>query len=1064
MPIGVKQKLKGGVFKSLPFLLKRTTAYRAWQSFNTFGSGLAVIGGNATADWDPPKGEYVPLLEAEPLANKPARVIAFYPPQFHPIPENDEWWGEGFTEWSNVKPAQPQFSGHYQPHVPGELGYYDLRDKAVQRRQIELAKLYGIEGFCFYFYWFAGKRLLEKPLENWLDDKSLDLPFCLCWANENWSRRWDGLDSEILIAQDHSPEDDLAFITEVAPFMRDPRYIRVDGRPLLLVYRPSLLPDAAETAECWRRWCRENGIGEIYLAYTQSFEKTDPGHYGFDAAIEFPPNNSAPPNVTDQVIPPHADFAATVYDWSVFPQRSEKYPPREYKLFRSVCPGWDNTARRKNSGTIFINNTPDLYRQWLESAVNDTLNNVADPDERLIFVNAWNEWAEGAHLEPDSANGYAYLQATRDALDNVTRGQRPRIIIVSHDAHPHGAQYLALNMARGYGELGFEVDVILLGEGPLLPRFATVASVHRIDLAAEPEAAVLQRLEALRQGGATVAIANTTVSGLLVPLLKKAGFHTVSLIHELPGVLNSCKLEEHARAIADNADRVLFAAQLVRKGFEDFVGCPLEQALIRPQGVLRKSPFKGLPKEARRFVGEAHGLSTDTRIVLSVAFVDHRKGPDIFIEMAEKVLQTHPDTAFIWIGHFDAGMEETIYSLLSQKDLTDRVKFVGFIAEPMAYYAAASVYALTSREDPFPNVVLESAEVGVPAVAFEGATGAADFIVEHGGRLANGLDVDDFAAKVRELLDAPSVGARRPVGSLRQYLMDIMHHATGFQRVSVVVPNYNYAHHLPQRLQSIGEQTYPIYELIVLDDASTDESVVVVERFLREREDLDSELVVNEKNSGSVFRQWKKGVARCRGDLVWIAEADDFAENGLLEELAPSFADPSLALAYSQSRQVDGDGRVLAGDYLDYTRDISKDWLSDYIKDGETEIGEAMAVKNTIPNVSAVVFRRTAIKTAIADLGEELYETRIAGDWLIYLRTLLHGKIRFSAKPLNSHRRHAESVTKSAMAERHLAEVKRAQEIARSLAPVSAETQGKAEAWLAHVRSYLGIRRGSDAA
>lgn len=360
--------------------------------------------------------EFVPLLNAPPLKAKPVRVIAFYLPQFHPIPENDEWWGKGFTEWTNVEPAKPQFVGHYQPHVPIDLGYYDLRDTAVQRRQIELAKLYGIEGFCFYFYWFGGKRLLEKPLENWLNDKSLDLPFCLCWANENWSRRWDGLDKEILIAQNHSPEDDINFIKEVAPYLRDYRYIRIDGKPLLLVYRPSLLPNALETAKRWRNWCRENGIGEIFLAYTQSFENADPAIYGFDAAIEFPPNNSSPPDVTPQVTPIRADFAGKVYDWSIFPERSNKYTERKYKIFRSVCPGWDNTARRKNNGTIFINNTPQLYEYWLRNAIKDTVNYFDNVDERIIFVNAWNEWAEGAHLEPDAVNGYAYLQATRNAL------------------------------------------------------------------------------------------------------------------------------------------------------------------------------------------------------------------------------------------------------------------------------------------------------------------------------------------------------------------------------------------------------------------------------------------------------------------------------------------------------------------------------------------------------------------------------------------------------------------------------------------------------------------------
>ncbi|CAN7364140.1 glycoside hydrolase family 99-like domain-containing protein [Mesorhizobium caraganae] len=1068
LSVDVKRKLKSAVFSTFPSLFGVTNAYRAWRSLEAPDAPMGYVG---TALYRPassgpavaPEPVYVPRLEAPPLLQKPVRVIAFYLPQFHPTPENDEWWGHGFTEWTNVRPAQPQFFGHHQPHEPDALGYYDLRDTAVQHRQIELAKLYGVEGFCFYFYWFGGKRLLEKPLENWLGDKSLDMPLCLCWANENWSRRWDGLDQEILIAQDHSPQDDLAFIAEVAPYLRDPRYIRIDGKPLLLVYRPSLLPAAAETAHRWRTWCRENGIGEIFLAYTQSFEAVSPDRYGFDAAVEFPPNNSAPPNVTHTVAPLHDDFATTVYDWSVFPQRSENYPPRKYKLFRSVCPGWDNTARRKRGGTVFINNTPALYRGWLGNAIEDTLAHVKEPSERLVFVNAWNEWAEGAHLEPDTVNGYAYLQATRDALEAVSGKCKPRIVIVSHDAHPHGAQLLALAMAREFRELQYDVDMIVLGDGPMLSRFAEVASLHRIALDSEPMESVRRKVEAIRNAGAEVAIVNTTVSGPIVPILKGAGFRTVSLVHELPGVLESYSLKRHAIAIADHADRIIFAAPIVQSGFENFLGEPLRQALIRPQGLVRKNPFKGQGGEARRLVCDHHGFAPDTRYVLAVAFVDHRKGPDLFIEMAEKVLSTHPDMAFVWIGHFDTGMEEMIATVLDQKKLKDRVKFVGFVQDPMAYYAGASVYALTSREDPFPNVVLESADVGVPVVAFQEATGAADFILDNGGRLAKKLDVEDFAIQVREILDGPGQKGFAAVGSMRQYLMDLLHHATGFQRVSVIVPNYNYANHLLQRLRSIADQSYPIYELIVLDDASTDRSVETINTFCAEHSELDAELSINSQNSGSVFRQWAKGVGRSKGDLVWIAEADDFAEPDFLKELVPAFADPSLVLAYSQSGQLDGKGRVLAESYIDYTRDISDDWLSDYTKNGQAEIGEAMSIKNTIPNVSAVVFRRVAISKAIAEIGDELFSYRIAGDWLVYLRVLLQGKIRFSARQLNWHRRHAHSVTQSEVAEKHLGEVRRAQEIARSLMPVSAETRRKADAWLEHVRTYLGVK-GSDAA
>lgn len=400
-----KQKIKYHLSSKLPLLFRRFAYNRDWQDFDLLDHHDA-----------PGQNLYVPLLNATLPEHLPVKLIAFYLPQFHPIPENNKWWGEGFTEWTNVKHAQAQFKEHYQPHIPGEMGYYDLLDPNVQHRQVELAKLYGLGGFCFYMYWFGGKLLLEKPIEKWLNDPSLNLPFCLCWANENWTRRWDGLDKEILIGQKYSPEDDLAFIQYVAQYMRDERYIRIDGKPLLLVYRPSLLPSAKATAQRWRTWCQQNGIGDIYLAYTQSFEMVDPGEYEFDAAIEFPPNNTRPPVVTKSVKPLNSNFGCTVFDWRSFVQRSLNFQNPSYKLFRGVCPSWDNTARRKNKSNIFINSSPRGYQEWLANAIVETRSRIKNPEERLIFVNAWNEWAEGAHLEPDQKYGYAYLEATRMAL------------------------------------------------------------------------------------------------------------------------------------------------------------------------------------------------------------------------------------------------------------------------------------------------------------------------------------------------------------------------------------------------------------------------------------------------------------------------------------------------------------------------------------------------------------------------------------------------------------------------------------------------------------------------
>ena len=373
--------------------------------------------------YSPSPIKYVPRDNSnlDPV-KKNVKAIAFYLPQFHRIQENDMWWGNGFTEWTNVKPALPQFKGHYQPHIPDEyLGYYNLLDGETQHKQVEIAKQYGLDGFCFYLYWFSGKRLLEKPIDNYLTDKTLELPFCICWANENWSRRWDGLDNDLLMVQNYSDEDDLNFIQNISKYLLDKRYIRIDNKPLLLIYRPNLFPNMAETSTRWRDWCRSNNIGEIYLAYPQSFECVNPNIYGFDAAIEFPPNNSEPPDITRDIEVLNNDFEGVAYDWRILLERSDNYKNPGYKLFRSVCPSWDNTARKKNKGTSFLNSCPDLFKKWLVNAFTNALSQP-NKDERIVFINAWNEWAEGAHLEPDNRYGFAWLKAIKDAQEECILG------------------------------------------------------------------------------------------------------------------------------------------------------------------------------------------------------------------------------------------------------------------------------------------------------------------------------------------------------------------------------------------------------------------------------------------------------------------------------------------------------------------------------------------------------------------------------------------------------------------------------------------------------------------
>jgi lipopolysaccharide biosynthesis protein len=370
------------------------------------------------------------------------KPIAIYLPQFHPIPENDIWWGKGFTEWRNVVKAKPRFKGHYQPHLPADLGYYDLRIPEIRKEQAELARKYGIYGFCYYHYWFNGKRLLEHPFEEVFQSGEPDFPFMLCWANENWTRAWDGGEKEILIKQNYSFEDDSKHINALIPYFKDERYIKVNGKPIFIIYNDSLFPDIKKTLEIFRSEALKHGI-ELYLCKFDRNENISIDHdsFGFDAAIEFQPfarsfstynkensnrftkyfdqNNYKKfflSNILQKEFKPK--LKNRIIDFNGYIEHDIKFKHNQKKLYPGVTPGWDNSSRRPvNQAMIFKGSTPTLFKKWIMAKLEKF--QPFSSEENFLFINAWNEWAEGNHLEPCEKWGHAYLKALKEALNTV---------------------------------------------------------------------------------------------------------------------------------------------------------------------------------------------------------------------------------------------------------------------------------------------------------------------------------------------------------------------------------------------------------------------------------------------------------------------------------------------------------------------------------------------------------------------------------------------------------------------------------------------------------------------
>jgi glycosyltransferase involved in cell wall biosynthesis len=976
--------------------------------------------------------EYKPVPASAP---RRAKVLAYYLPQFHAFPENDAWWGKGFTEWTNVPRGVPRFGGHYQPRVPRDLGYYELNSSEVMRRQIEMAKGNGVTGFVFYHYWFNGKRLMDKPTECLLEDPNLDMPFALMWANENWTRRWDGSENEVLISQDYRPEDNDLMAADFARYFKDPRYIRIQGRPLLMIYRPGVIPNCANTIATWREIFQKTHNENPFIFMVQAFGDTDPRVFGCDGAVEFPPHK-----LTQYMRPANQDFElldmefmGKIYHYDAVVRQSLDEPLPPYPLIKTAVPSWDNDARRQGNGLVIAGSTPEKYEAWLSELV-ERAEQTPCLGESIVCINAWNEWCEGTYLEPDLHFGSAYLNATGRAVCGIRTGSQasPKLLLVGHDAFPSGAQHLLLNIGKMLTKMfGIQIEFLLLEGGRMEKDYKETANTFIIS----SPSALKTQLPYYRDKGFRHAIVNTTAAARIIPELADAGIESILLIHELPRLLKEKNLINAARIGLESAVTSIFPAQFVQDAVLELLElAPSGTEIIQPQGSYKVIETS---KDAGRAFRSQLRIGVSEPVVLGIGYADLRKGFDLFLQMWRQLNHNADKRIHVcWLGGIDPDLEDWLSGELKIAKESETFHMLGYVNDVVPAFSAASAFALTSREDPFPTVVLEAVAARVPVVAFAQSGGMPEVIEKYQlGRVVPHGDSIEMARAIRELIeaaDSETAAATRKdiiseVFSFPRYVEKLLNLALpGPPRVSVVVPNYNYERYMPERLGSIFRQTHPVSEIIVLDDKSTDNSLAVIPK-IADDWNRRLRLVPNEVNSGSVFAQWRKAAELATGDWVWIAEADDVSHAFFLEAIMGSIGnDDSVVMGFSDSRTIHVDGTPQWPNYKGYYSTVEPDALTQSeIFDAPAFVRRFLSIKNLILNVSAVVWNRKALLRALDECEASLKTYKMAGDWRLYLQVLnMPGaKVAYHSSPLNVHRRHATSVTHALSAEKHLTEI-----------------------------------------
>lgn len=951
-------------------------------------------------------------------------IFAFYLPQFHRVKENDEWWGTGFTEWHNVVRGMPRFRGHYQPRIPADLGFYDLDDPAIMRKQVEMAKTGGLAGLAFYYYHFGSQRLLEKPLNAFRDDKSLDTGYFLIWANETWSRRWDGSEKEILLEQTYPSNliDELAddFVNHFA----DKRYKTVDGRPLLVIYRVSQLPNPANFVKTLRTTIKKRGFDPvIYLA--QSFEDSDPSVYGLDGAMEFPPHKLTRDMQTitpERVYEKSADLR--VYSYDNFVEKAKTQPREKFNLIRTCFPSWDNDGRRQGASSVVHGATPKKFTDWLSHLVNEAESIQGHP--KIVCINAWNEWGEGAYLEPDRRFGFAYLNVVQRVKYPQFEANYGKVVLVGHDAFAGGAQRLLLSIGTTLKEqFGVEIRFVLLRADPgydiLLEQYKAVADT--IVIGANVESELQSAIAELRDAGFNHAICNTSVTATAIKQFDVSEWEVILLVHELENMLKQIGAIPVFEEYGSKFKKIIAPSQTIAKLLKSFSAPNQNNFDVIPQGIYKKLRQINTKENERNLLSHL-GLNTKPKVVVGIGYADKRKGIDIFLETCDEISTRDPNTLFIWQGNWDPTLRVELTSLIEKLESRGNLMLVPNHEHIEEVLAVADVFFLSSREDPLPTVAFEAWAFGVPVVSFRGAGGISELIQKNSelGMVAKIGSTQSTVNAIRDFIGANSSAAQ--IEARRSWVKENCNWVTYVAKLlsslyelpslDAAIVGHNHGRFAPKRISSIVEQTLPARTIRYVDIASSDNSLEIIRELV---DTTYSDRVTVEAfptNHKKLYKTWIELASQSDAKYIHIGEGDDYVSAEFFERCVCQLEKYSrAAFAFSAVSWCDEEDKIITASHAPYVEQTLGEFSTGggFLNPKEI-LGSKFAKQNPILSLSSTVWNRKIFLSVLKNNIQIIEKGTFAYDWLLYGAVFNEGfGAIYIPSTLTTHRQHSKSMS-----------------------------------------------------